>query len=147
MNCIRLTGGGYSWAAEMHQKIAAEFGARGLKVYMQLGSHYPSADYFPFTDARLVDQDGKTGVEDKNAWAITYSGQSWPQYSYTSEKTKAKFVTDFKSYVEKFSGSRNIAGVILHNEPGFFWLSDRVFDYNPETIASFFAGTLPTMQK
>ena len=137
MNCIRMTGGGYSWAAEMHKKIADEFAVRGLKVYMQLGSHYPSADYFSFTDARLVDQDGQSGVEDQKAWAITYSGQNWPQYSYTSEQTRAKFAGDFKNYVDTFASNRNIAGVILHNEPGFFWLTDRVFDYNPVTVAKF----------
>ncbi len=137
MNCIRMTGGGYSWAADMHKKIADEFESRGLKVYMQLGSHYPSADYFQFKDAWFVDQDGKTGVENKNAWAISYGNDNWPQYSYTSEKTRAKFAVDFKNYVDKFASNRNIAGVILHNEPGFFWQSDRIFDYNPETIARF----------
>ena len=104
---------------------------------MQLGSHYPSADYFKFKDAWFVDQDGKTGVENRNAWAITYSDNSWPQYSYTSDETKAKFAEDFENYVNSFSGNRNIAGVILHNEPGFFWLADRIFDYNPDTIAKF----------
>ncbi|OGV57213.1 MAG: hypothetical protein A2X45_12985 [Lentisphaerae bacterium GWF2_50_93] len=137
MNCIRMTGGGYSWAADMHKKIADEFEARGLKVYMQLGSHYPSADYFQFKDAWLVDQDGKTGVENRNAWAISYGNDNWPQYSYTSEKIKARLAVDFKNYVDKFSKNRNIAGVILHNEPGFFWQTDRIFDYNPETVAQF----------
>ncbi|MFZ2658388.1 MAG: hypothetical protein WAX69_25875, partial [Victivallales bacterium] len=131
MNCIRLTGGGYSWSADMHKKIADEFEARGLKVYMQLGSHYPTADYFQFKDAWFVDQDGKTGVENRNAWAVSYGNDNWPQYSYTSEKTRAKFSVDFKNYMDKFSANRNVAGVILHNEPGFFWQTDRIFDYNP----------------
>ncbi|OGV42811.1 MAG: hypothetical protein A2X48_10455 [Lentisphaerae bacterium GWF2_49_21] len=148
MNCIRMTGGGYSWAADMHKKIADEFEARGLKVYMQLGSHYPSADYFQFKDAWFVDQDGKTGVEDRNAWSISYGNDHWPQYSYTSDKTKAKFTQDFKKYVDVFSKNRNIAGVILHNEPGFFWQNDRLFDYNPATIEKYrtwLEGRYPTI--
>ncbi|GEM_PF-2335514 len=150
MNCIRMTGGGYSWAAAMHKKIADEFEKKGLKVYMQFGSHYPSADYFQYKDAWLVDQDGKTGVENRNAWAISYGHDNWPQYSYNSEKTRARFSTDFKNYADKFSANRNIAGVILHNEPGFFWQSDRIFDYNPETIKKYQAwleGRYPTIEE
>ncbi len=137
MNCVRMTGGGYAWSAGMHKKLADEFEARGLKVYMQLGSHYPSGDYLSLTDAYMVDQDGKQGVPDRKVWAVTYSGQAWPQYSYSSLPFRGKLEKDFANYVGQFKSNHNIAGVILHNEAGFFWLSDRVFDYNPANIADF----------
>lgn len=60
-NCVRLTGGGYDWAAAGHSAYAQELAKHGVQVYLQLGSHYPSADYFAFKDAWLVDQNGKTG--------------------------------------------------------------------------------------
>ena len=137
MNCVRMTGGGYSWSVEMNKKLADDFEARGLKVYMQLGSHYPSADYFGLKDAYMVDQAGKSGVVDKKAWAVSYSGQNWPQYSYTSGVFRKKLKSDFTNYVGRFRGNHNIAGVILHNEAGFFWLQDRVFDYSPGTLVVF----------
>src|SRR5215208_4388703 len=58
MNCVRMTGGGYGWAAAMHKALAEDFQSRGLKVYMQLGSHYPSAEYFDRKDDWLVDEAG-----------------------------------------------------------------------------------------
>jgi len=137
MNCVRLTGGGYEWSVESHKKIADEFATRGLKVYMQLGSHYPDGSYFSLTDAIMVDQDGKPGVPDKSAWAITYGDDHWPQYAYTSAPFREKLAKDFTSYVGKFADNHNVAGVILHNEPGYFWQSKRIFDYNPTTIAAF----------
>ena len=90
LNCIRMTGGGYGWAAAMHNKLADEFQQRGLYVYLQLGSHYPSADYFVLKDVWLVDHAGETGVEDRKAWSISYSGNHWPQYSYTSAAFREK---------------------------------------------------------
>ena len=137
MNCVRLTGGGFSWSVAMNKKLTDDFEARGLKVYMQLGSHYPDASYFNLKDAWMVDQNGGTGVEDRKAWAISYSGQNWPQYSYTSIPFRQKLEGDFAGYVNQFKDNHNIAGVILHNEAGFFWLSDRVFDYSPGTLAVF----------
>ena len=137
LNCIRLTGGGYSWAVPMHKALADDFQQHGLYVYLQLGSHYPSADYFPLKDAWFVDQDGKTGMEDRKAWSISYSGQHWPQYSYISPAFRQKLEGDFQKYVGNFAGNTNLAGVILHNEPGYFWQVDRLsFDYNPATIAA-----------
>ena len=137
MNCVRMTGGGFGWSVDMHKKLATDFESRGLKVYMQLGSHYPDASYFDLKEAWMVDQNGRSGVEDRKAWAISYSGQNWPQYSYTSIPFRQKLERDFTSYVNQFKDNHNIAGVILHNEAGFFWLSDRVFDYSPGTLALF----------
>lgn len=137
MNCIRLTGGGYRWAACMHNSLAEEFQTRGLKVYLQLGSHYPSAEYFARQDAWMVDQDGRTGVEDRTSWAIAYSGNHWPQYSYTSVGFRRQLESDFIEYLAGFAGNSNIAGAILHNEPGYFWMTDRVFDYGASNIAAF----------
>jgi len=137
MNCIRLTGGGYSWAAATHKRQAEDFAARGLKVYLQLGSHYPSADYFKLKSSWLVDSEGATGVEDRKAWSITYSNDHWPQYSYSSEETRRLFEKDFSKYLQSFPKGSNAAGVILHNEPGYFWNDKRLFDYNPATVAKF----------
>ena len=78
-NYARITGGGYGWAVESHARLANELEAHGVKVLLQLGSHYPSADYFKFKDSWFVDHKGGSGVEDRNAWAISYSGQAWPQ--------------------------------------------------------------------
>ncbi len=137
MNCVRLTGGGYGWAAEGHKKVADDFQSRGLKVYMQLGSHYPDGGYLSLTDAYMVDQDGKPGEPVKKDWAMNYSGDRWPQYSYTSQAFRDKLTQDFTTYVGKFADDHNFAGVILHNEPGYFWQQKRIFDYNPTTIADF----------
>ncbi len=138
MNCIRLTGGGYSWSVPMHKKQAEDFDARGLKVYLQLGSHYPCADYFKLKGSWLVDSEGKTGEEDRKAWAISYGPDNkWPQYSYSSEETRAMFVKDFSSYLGNFPPNTNVSGVILHNEAGYFWNDKRLFDYNPATVEKF----------
>lgn len=137
MNCVRLTGGGYDWSAAMHKKLADDLQQRGLMVYLQLGSHYPSADYFPLKDAYFVDQAGQTGMENRNAWAISYAGQNWPQYSYAHEGFRRKLEGDFIAYLKHFSSNTNVAGVILHNEPGYFWITDRVFDYGAPAVAKF----------
>jgi hypothetical protein len=137
LNCVRLTGGGYGWAAAGHSAYAQELAKHGVQVYLQLGSHYPSADYFAFKDAWLVDQKGKTGVEDRQAWAIRYDGSSWPQYSYAHPGIREKFAKDFTDYLSHFPASPSIAGVILHNEPGMHWLKDRIFDYSAVSIAAF----------
>ena len=137
MNFARITGGGYSWAIDSHTTAAAELEAHGVKVVLQLGSHYPSADYFKFTDSWFVDHKGQTGVEDRNVWAITYSGQAWPQYSYASDEYRPLMETDFSRYLAVFKERANVAGIILHNEPGLFWLKDRLFDYNPTMIAKY----------
>ncbi|MEK7475748.1 MAG: beta-galactosidase [Candidatus Coatesbacteria bacterium] len=136
-NYARLTGGGYDWAADRHQKLAGELARHGVKVLLQLGSHYPSADYFRFKDGWFVDQQGGSGVEDRTQWAITYAGMAWPQYSYTSREVRGRMEQDFPAYLARFRGDRNVSGVILHNEPGLFWLRDRLFDYNPGTVAAF----------
>jgi hypothetical protein len=137
MNCVRMTGGGFPWSLGGHKKLADDFQSRGLKVYMQLGSHYPDAGYFDLKDAYMVDQEGRAGVPDKKNWAISYEGQTWPQYAYTSQPFKDRLTKDFTDYVSKFADDHNVAGVILHNEAGFFWLSDRLYDYSPSSLAAF----------
>jgi beta-galactosidase GanA len=130
-NYARLTGGGYEWSLERHIAAARELQERGVRVLLQLGSHYPSGAYFRFTDSWLVDHKGETGREDRQAWAISYSGSNWPQYSYASEETREQFARDFTSYLGRIGGSASIAGVCLHNEPGLHWLRERIFDYSP----------------
>jgi len=136
-NYARLGGGGYGWAVERHTKLVHELAARDVRVILQLGSHYPSAEYFKFRDSWFVDHKGETGVEDRKQWAITYSGLAWPQYSYASRETRRQMEKDFPAYLKRFRGSQNVAGVILHNEPGLFWLRDRLFDYNLATVSAF----------
>jgi beta-galactosidase GanA len=133
----RVTGGGYDWAVPSHEKAVAELEAHGVKVLLQLGSHYPSAAYFRFRDSWFVDQAGNTGEEDRNAWAITYSGQHWPQYSYASEEIREQFEKDFTQYLSALKQHRNVAGIILHNEPGLLWLRDRLFDYSAPALRAF----------
>jgi hypothetical protein len=130
-------GGGFPWSQDDHKKIADDFQTRGLSVYMQLGSHYPDGSYLNLTDAYMVDQDGKPGVADKTAWAMNYSGDHWPQYSYTSEPFKQRLVKDFTTYVGKFADDHNIVGVILHNEAGFFWQTKHIYDYSPSALDAF----------
>lgn len=136
-NFARLTGGGYGWALDRHRRALQELNAHGVKVLLQLGSHYPSADYFSLKDSYLVDQKGETGKEDRNAWAITYSGSAWPQYSYASPTFRAELAKDFTAYLDGLKGHPNISALLLHNEPGYHWLNDRLFDYNPQAIARF----------
>jgi hypothetical protein len=137
LNCIRITGGGYAWALPTHKPLAAEMEKHAVQVYLQLGSHYPDSEYFKLKEAWLVDHKGETGVEDRNAWAVAYSGSFWPQYSYTTDVFRRKLEGDFKKYTAEFQAFKNVSGVILHNEPGYHWLKDRVFDYSPPSIAKF----------
>jgi hypothetical protein len=137
LNCVRLTGGGYGWAAQGHSAWAKTLAAKGVQVYLQLGSHYPSADYFGLKDAWLVDQNGKTGVEDRKSWSIKYDHSSWPQYSYAHQGFREKLAKDFAAYLGSFPAGPDLAGVILHNEPGMHWLNNRIFDYGAPSIAAF----------
>ena len=123
---------------EMRQKkLADDMQAHGAKVYLQLGSHYPSADYFKLQSAWFVDSEGKSGFEDRKAWSITYGDEHWPQYSYVSEEFRRMLEKDFAAYLKPFSTNTNVAGVILHNEPGLFWMGDRIFDYAPPSVEAF----------
>ena len=146
LNCARITGGGYSWAAGSHEGLAKDLAAHDVHVYLQLGSHYPSGDYFALKDAWLVDQRGATGVEDRSSWAIRYDSACWPQYSYAHQGMREKFTADFTSYLTHFPASKQLDGVILHNEPGMHWLKDRLFDYSAVSIAAFKAW-LPSQHK
>ncbi len=138
LNYARITGGGYGWAAKPHRQAVEELQAHGVKIILQLGSHYPSADYFRFKGDYLVDEANNTGQEDRTAWAITYNGHAWPQYSYAAGDDFRKLMEkDFRSYLENFKPFNNVRGVILHNEPGYFWLKERLFDYNPKTLTQF----------
>jgi beta-galactosidase GanA len=136
-NFARLTGGGYGWALESHRQALKELNAHGVRVLLQLGSHYPDGHYFAFKDSYFVDQKGETGKEDRNSWAINYSGSTWPQYSYASETFRKELFKDFASYLDGLNQPTNVAALLLHNEPGYHWLEDRVFDYNPQSIARF----------
>ncbi len=136
-NFVRVAGGGYAWATEGNKSAVEELKRSGVKVLLQLGSHYPSADYFRFRDSWLVDQKGETGVEDRSAWAISYSGKNWPQYSYASEEVRRQMEVDFPAYLNELKGSGNVIGLNLHNEPGLHWLTDRIFDYSPPAIGKF----------
>lgn len=135
--CVRLTGGGYGWAVPGHTRWAQELAAHGVRSYLQLGSHYPSADYFPMHDAWLVDQAGRSGVEDRTSWSIRYDDSSWPQYSYAHQGFRARLEADFTAYLGHFPPSTSLAGVILHNEPGMHWNRTRIFDYGPASVAAF----------
>jgi hypothetical protein len=153
MNFARVSGGGYDWALEGHRKLVPELGQHGVQVLLQLGSHYPSAEYFKFKDSYFVDQDGKTGVEDRNAWAVSYSGNNWPQYSYASQEIRPQFEKNFASYLDNMKGFTNIQGIILHNEPGLFWMTDRLFDYSAPALKAWAAwlkaryGTVDALNK
>jgi hypothetical protein len=146
LNCVRLTGGGYSWAAQKHAAWAKELATLGVQVYLQLGSHYPSADYFSRTAAWLVDQNGKTGVEDRTSWAIRYDHSCWPQYSYADQGFREQLRTDFAAYLTHFPADPMLSGVILHNEPGMHWLNGRVFDYGAASVAGYRAW-LPSQHR
>lgn len=61
-NFARLTGGGYGWALEAHRKALEELNGHGVRVLLQLGSHYPDSRFFAFKDSYLVDQKGETGT-------------------------------------------------------------------------------------
>lgn len=135
--CVRLTGGGYGWAVPGHTRWAQELASHGVRSYLQLGSHYPSADYFPVHDAWMVDQDGRTGVEDRKSWAIRYDDSCWPQYSYAHAGFRTMLEKDFTAYLGSFPPAPSLAGVILHNEPGMHWIRTRVFDYSPASVAAF----------
>lgn len=136
-NFARVTGGGYGWALDKHRAAVQELDTHGVKVLLQLGSHYPDAKYFDFKDSYLVDQKGETGKEDRNAWAITYNGSAWPQYSYASKTFRQELTKDFATYLAGMKDQKNITALLLHNEPGYHWLTDRVFDFNPQAIARF----------
>ena len=136
-NFARLTGGGYGWALDRHRRALRELNAHGVKVLLQLGSHYPDARYFAFKDDYLVDQKGETGKEDRNAWAITYNGSAWPQYSYAGRTFRAELAKDFSAYLGGLKDRTNVSALLLHNEPGYHWLNDRLFDYNPQAVARF----------
>lgn len=141
-NFVRLTGGGYGWAAEGHRQALQELDAHGVQVLLQLGSHYPDSRFFTFKDSYFIDQKGETGKEDRNAWAITYNGSAWPQYSYASETFRQELTKDFTAYLGAIKDQKNVKALLLHNEPGYHWLEDRVFDYNPQAITRFKAWLL-----
>lgn len=152
-NFVRVTGGGYGWALDSHRKALQELDAHGIKALLQLGSHYPDARFFEFKDSYLFDQKGETGKEDRNAWAITYNGSAWPQYSYASETFRDELAKDFTTYLNGVKDNANVSALLLHNEPGYHWIDDRIFDYNPQAIAQFRAylrrehGTLEDLNR
>lgn len=136
-NFARLTGGGYGWALDRHRRALQELNAHGIRVLLQLGSHYPDGHYLAFHDSYLVDQKGETGKEDRSAWAVTYNGSAWPQYSYASQTFRSELAKDFTAYLGGLKDQPNISALLLHNEPGYHWIADRVFDYNPQAVVRF----------
>ncbi len=136
-NFARLTGGGYGWTLDRHQRALQELDAHGIKVLLQLGSHYPDGGFLDLTDSYLVDQKGDSGKVDRTAYNITYNGSAWPQYSYASDSFRAKLAVDFTAYLDGLKEKNNVTALLLHNEPGYHWLDDRMFDYNPLAVARF----------
>ena len=136
-NFARLTGGGYGWAVDTHRHALAELNQHGVQVLLQLGSHYPDGHYFDFKEAYFVDQNGKAGIPNKQSWAVEYDGAAWPQYSYASPKFRSEIEKDFTSYLEKLGATPNLEALLLHNEPGYFWLDNRLFDYSQSSIDRF----------
>jgi hypothetical protein len=136
-NFARVTGGGYGWAVDAHKHALKELGDHGVRVLLQLGSHYPDAKYFDMKDAYFVDQNGKTGVPSRQSWAVEYDGSAWPQYSYASERFKSGIAGDFTAYFKSLGNLDDVEAIMVHNEPGFHWLDKRIFDYNPSSINRF----------
>jgi len=136
-NFVRLTGGGYGWIVESQKRALAELNRHGVRVLLQLGSHYPDAKYFDLKDAYFVDQNGKTGVPSRQSWAVEYDGQAWPQYSYASCRFRTELEKDFTAYFNALGPLTGVEALLLHNEPGYFWLDKRIFDYNPASIEWF----------
>lgn len=136
-NFARVTGGGYAWAVDAHKHAMAELNEHGIRVLLQLGSHYPSADFFDFKDAYFVDQNGKSGVPSRKTWAVEYDDQTWPQYSYASERFRNELEKDFTAYFDALGPLKNVEALLLHNEPGYLWLEKRIFDYSASSIERF----------
>jgi len=145
-NFARVTGGGYAWAVDSHRRALDELDRHGVRVLLQLGSHYPDARFFEFKDAYFIDQFGKGGVPSKQSWAVEYDGQAWPQYSYASSHFRTELEKDLTAYFKALGPLKNVDSLLLHNEPGLFWLDKRVFDYNPASI-EFFRNWLQTQYK
>jgi len=145
-NLARIGGGGYSWAIKVHQDEVSDLEAHGCKVILQLASHYPSAEYFKYTDSYLIDSTGGTGNATRGGdWAVNYPGGAWPQYSYAGDDVKAQMQVDFAKYLDALKGHSNIDSIMVHNEPGYFW-DNHLYDYNPQAIAKFrvwLAGQYP----
>ena len=143
-NFVRLTGGGYGWAAPKHVASLKFLQPRGIYALVQLGSHWPDGKYTDHAADYFVDDKGVSGK--KEGYAVTYSGQSWPQMTYASDGFRKSLEVDFASYLSQVKSFGNIAGLLLHNEPGYFWVDDRIFDYNPQAIAKF-REWLPTQHR
>ena len=139
MNFARINGGGGAWAIESHSKKAKQLEERGVFVLLQLGSHWVPANYFKYTDYYFVDHAGGTGKEDRTSWSIKTGGNDWPQFSYaaTGDDFKKELYIEYEKYITEFRDRGNVIGVILHNEPGLFWQDDKLYDYNPRSIARF----------
>ena len=152
-NFVRLTGGGYGWAVDRHKQALQELGAHQIKVLLQLGSHWPDGGYLGLTDSYFVDQKGETAKVDHSAYTVSYNGSFWPQYSYASQSFRTKLTVDFTHYLAALPDKKNVTALLLHNEPGYHWLSDRMFDYNPLAIARFHVwlrqqhGTIETLNR
>lgn len=136
-NFTRLTGGGYGWVVDAHKRALKELEAHGVRVLLQLGSHYPDGKYFDMKDAYFIDQNGKTGVPSRQSWAVEYDGSAWPQYSYASERFKSGLEGDFTAYFKSLGRLEDVEAIMVHNEPGYHWLDKRIFDYNPSTVERF----------
>jgi beta-galactosidase GanA len=142
-NFARLSGGGYGWITDAHKRALEELQAHGVRALLQLSSHYPDASFFDLKDAYLMDQEGKTGTPSKQSWSIEYQGQSWPQYSYGNEQFRTMLRQNFEKYFASLGPLPDVEAILVHNEPGYFWLDNRIFDYSTASI-SWFRKWLPS---
>ena len=133
---IRL-GWGFMGCAERDMKEVRDLEAKGVHVALGLGSHYPPGGFTQFKDAYFVDNFGKTGEGQSSR--VVYGGADWPQYSRASKKFRTELEKEFAPFMRtvKERGNKNIVAVRVDNEPGYFWLQDRTYDFHPDAIAMY----------
>ncbi|HEX5323891.1 MAG TPA: beta-galactosidase, partial [Capsulimonadaceae bacterium] len=135
-NFVRLDGGGFDWATPAHVKALQNFRTHGIYAMLQMGSHWPDWTWDSHTEDYFVDDQGKSGGLDSNH-VVNYSGQDWPQFTYASPEYRNYLQATFTKYLKAVGGDPNVVAMQMHNEPGYFWVGGRVFDYNPKAIAAF----------
>ncbi len=140
-NFVRLAGGGYGWSEAEHERALKILEPHGIKVILQLGSHWPDGKYLDRKADYFVDDQGKSGEHQDSG--VSYSGQFWPEMSYASPGYRQSLEVDFAAYLDGLKQHKNVTALLLHNEPGYFWVDGRIFDYNPQSIARF-RSWLPT---
>ena len=131
---IRL-GWGFMVQAERDLKEVRELEAKGVHVVLGLGSHYPPGGFTQFKDTYFVDNFGHTGEGQSSR--VVYGGQDWPQYSRASQKFRTELEKEFAPFLRTTMerANHNLVAVRVDNEPGYFWLQDRTYDFHPDAIA------------